>query len=42
MDVLRRTYETNFFGVFAVTKTMLPLLRKSDGVRSRALVNDSG
>jgi NAD(P)-dependent dehydrogenase (short-subunit alcohol dehydrogenase family) len=33
MDVLRRTYETNFFGVFAVTKTMLPLLRKSDGAR---------
>ena len=27
--VLRRTYETNFFGVFAVTKAMLPLLRKS-------------
>jgi NAD(P)-dependent dehydrogenase (short-subunit alcohol dehydrogenase family) len=33
MDVLRRTYETNFFGVFAVTKAMLPLLRKSDGAR---------
>jgi len=33
MDVLRRTYETNFFGVFAVTKTMLPLLRKSDRPR---------
>ena len=33
MEVLRRTYETNFFGVFAVTKTMLPLLRKSDGAR---------
>ena len=33
MDVLRRTYETNFFGVFAVTKGMLPLLRKSDGAR---------
>jgi NAD(P)-dependent dehydrogenase (short-subunit alcohol dehydrogenase family) len=29
MDVLRRTYDTNFFGVFAVTKAMLPLLRKS-------------
>jgi NAD(P)-dependent dehydrogenase (short-subunit alcohol dehydrogenase family) len=33
MDVLRRTYETNFFGVFAVTKAMLPLLRKSDAAR---------
>jgi NAD(P)-dependent dehydrogenase (short-subunit alcohol dehydrogenase family) len=33
MDVLRRTYETNVFGVFAVTRTMLPLLRKSDGAR---------
>jgi NAD(P)-dependent dehydrogenase (short-subunit alcohol dehydrogenase family) len=33
MDVLRRTYETNFFGGFAVTKAMLPLLRKSDGAR---------
>ena len=33
MDVLRRTYETNFFGVFAVTKAMLPLLRKSDSAR---------
>ena len=29
IEVLRRTYETNFFGVFAVTKAMLPLLRKS-------------
>jgi NAD(P)-dependent dehydrogenase (short-subunit alcohol dehydrogenase family) len=33
MDVLRRTYETNFFGAFAVTKAMLPLIRKSDGGR---------
>lgn len=33
MEVLRRTYETNFFGVFAVTKAMLPLLRKSDAGR---------
>jgi len=31
--VLRCTYETNFFGVFAVTKAMLPLLRKSDRPR---------
>jgi NAD(P)-dependent dehydrogenase (short-subunit alcohol dehydrogenase family) len=33
MDVLRRTYDTNFFGVFAVTKAMLPLLSRSDGAR---------
>ena len=33
MDVLRRTYETNFFGVFAVTKAMLPLLRRSESAR---------
>ena len=33
MEVLRRTYETNFFGVFAVTQVMLPLLRKSDAAR---------
>jgi NAD(P)-dependent dehydrogenase (short-subunit alcohol dehydrogenase family) len=33
MDVLRRTYETNFFGVFAVIKAMLPLLHKSDAAR---------
>ncbi len=30
VDTLRRTYETNVFGVFAVTKAMLPLLRKSE------------
>jgi NAD(P)-dependent dehydrogenase (short-subunit alcohol dehydrogenase family) len=33
MDVLRRTYETNVFGVFAVTKAMTPLLRKSEAGR---------
>ncbi len=33
MEVLRRTYDTNFFGVFAVIKAMLPLLRKSDAGR---------
>src|SRR5271166_6047130 len=30
LDVLRRTYDTNVFGVFAVTQAMLPLLRKSE------------
>ena len=33
VDTLRRTYETNVFGVFAVTKTFLPLLRKSEAGR---------
>jgi NAD(P)-dependent dehydrogenase (short-subunit alcohol dehydrogenase family) len=33
IEVLRRTYDTNVFGVFAVTKAMLPLLRKSDAGR---------
>ena len=33
IEVLRRTYETNFFGVFAVTKAMLPLLHKSQAGR---------
>ena len=33
MEILRRTYETNFFGVFAVTKAMLPLLRKAQAGR---------
>jgi NAD(P)-dependent dehydrogenase (short-subunit alcohol dehydrogenase family) len=33
MDVLRRTYDTNFFGQFATLKAMLPLLRKSEAGR---------
>jgi NAD(P)-dependent dehydrogenase (short-subunit alcohol dehydrogenase family) len=33
MDILRRTYDTNVFGVFAVTKAMLPLLKKSEAGR---------
>ncbi|MBW4607620.1 MAG: SDR family oxidoreductase [Hassallia sp. WJT32-NPBG1] len=33
IEVLRRTYDTNFFGVFAVIKAMLPLLRKSEAGR---------
>ena len=38
MDTLRRTYETNVFGVFAVTKAFLPLLKKSEAGR---IVNHS-
>ena len=33
IEVLRRTYETNVFGVFAVTKAMLPLIRKAEAGR---------
>jgi NAD(P)-dependent dehydrogenase (short-subunit alcohol dehydrogenase family) len=33
IETLRQTYETNVFGVFAVTKAMLPLLRKSPAGR---------
>ena len=33
MDVVRRTYDTNVFGVVRVTQAMLPLLRKSDAGR---------
>ena len=33
VDTLRRTYETNVFGVFGVTQAMLPLLRKSEAGR---------
>jgi len=29
IENLRKTFETNFFGVFAVTKAFLPLIRKS-------------
>ena len=38
LEILRRTYDTNFFGVFAVTKAMLPLLHKSQAGR---IVNTS-
>jgi NAD(P)-dependent dehydrogenase (short-subunit alcohol dehydrogenase family) len=33
IDVLRATYETNVFGPFAVTKAMLPLLKRSEAGR---------
>ena len=38
METLRATYETNVFGVFAVTQSMLPLLRKSASAR---IINQS-
>ncbi|MER7208115.1 SDR family oxidoreductase [Streptosporangium sp. NPDC000239] len=33
LDEVRRTYETNVFGVIAVTNAMLPLLRRSQAAR---------
>jgi len=33
LDTLRRTYDTNVFGVFGVTQAMLPLLKKSQSGR---------
>ncbi|MBC8101324.1 MAG: SDR family oxidoreductase, partial [Cytophagales bacterium] len=38
LETLRRTYDTNVFGLFAVTRAMLPLLRKSEQGR---IVNHS-
>ena len=32
-DVLRKTFDTNFFGIVSVTQAALPLLRKSDAGR---------
>jgi NAD(P)-dependent dehydrogenase (short-subunit alcohol dehydrogenase family) len=33
MDLLRQTFETNFFAVVALTQTLLPLIRKSPAGR---------
>jgi short-subunit dehydrogenase involved in D-alanine esterification of teichoic acids len=33
LSVLKETFETNFFGMFAVTKAMLPLLKKAPSAR---------
>lgn len=33
VEMMRRTYETNVFGVVAVTRALLPLLQKSDAGR---------
>ena len=38
LGTLKATYETNVFGVFAVTKAMLPLLKKSPSAR---IINQS-
>ena len=39
---LRKTYETNFFAVFAVTKAMLPLLRHSEAGRIVNMSSEMG
>lgn len=41
-EVLRRTYETNVFGAFAVTVALLPLLRRSDAGRIVNLTSSLG
>ena len=33
VKILRQTFETNFFGAFAVTKALLPLIRRSEAGR---------
>ncbi len=42
MDVLQKTFETNVFGVFRVTKAMLPLLRKSKQARIVNMTSGNG
>ena len=42
VEHLRHTYETNVFGVVAVTNAMLPLLRRSDAARIVNISSDLG
>lgn len=42
VDVLQKTFETNVFGVFRVTKAMLPLLKKSKRGRIVNLTSGNG
>jgi len=42
LDAVRETFATNVFGVFAVTKAMLPLLRRSEGGRIVNLSSEMG
>lgn len=41
-EVLRKTFDTNFFGSFVVTQIMLPLIRKSDAGRIVSLSSSVG
>ena len=42
LEDLRKTFATNVFGVFAVTKAMLPLLRRSEAGRIVNLSSEMG
>src|SRR5579859_7592407 len=42
LEDLRKTFDTNFFGVFAVTKAMLPLLRRAEAGRIVNLSSEMG
>ncbi len=42
MDIVRRTMETNFFSVVALTQTLLPLVRRSDSGRIVNLSSNLG
>jgi NAD(P)-dependent dehydrogenase (short-subunit alcohol dehydrogenase family) len=42
MEVLQKTFETNVFGVFRVTKAMLPLLRESKRARIVNMTSGNG
>ncbi|MEV0288104.1 MULTISPECIES: SDR family oxidoreductase [unclassified Kribbella] len=42
LDVLKRTYDTNVFGLVAVTQAALPLLRKSEAGRIVNLSSGAG
>lgn len=42
IEDLHKTFDTNFFGVFAVTKAMLPLLRRSEAGRIVNLSSEMG
>jgi NAD(P)-dependent dehydrogenase (short-subunit alcohol dehydrogenase family) len=42
LEHMRRTYETNVFGVIAITNAMLPLLRRSSGARIVNVSSDLG
>ncbi len=42
LEALRETFATNVFGVFAVTKAMLPLLRRSEAGRIVNLSSEMG
>lgn len=33
LEIIRKTFDTNFFGVIAVTRAFLPLIKKSEGGR---------